>query len=185
MAAVLGHLPNLHCVVDDLLSAHANLPTHYNAVREILTACRENQITLGAAKFKFAANSVPFAGYVVGSDGIAADPEKLSAIADFPRPVNITQLRSFLGLVGQLTDFSDEISAAAGPLRPLLRQGNQFVWSADQEKAFETVKRALISPPVLANFDPSAETVLQTDASRKNGLGYVLLQRQNDHWKLI
>jgi hypothetical protein len=185
MAAALGHLPNLHCVVDDLLAAHADLPTHYNAVREILTACRENKITLGAAKFKFAANSVPFAGYVVGSDGIAADPEKLSAIADFPRPVNITQLRSFLGLVGQLADFSDEISAAAGPLRPLLRQGNQFVWSADQEKAFETVKRALISPPVLANFDPSAETVLQTDASRKNGLGYVLLQRQGDHWKLI
>ena len=93
MAAALGHLLNLHCVVDDVLSAHADLPTHYNAVREILTACRENQITLGAARFKFAANSVPFAGYALGSDGIAADPEKLSAIADFPRPVNITQLR--------------------------------------------------------------------------------------------
>lgn len=185
MAAALGHLPNLHCVVDDMLTAHEDLPSHYSAVREILTVCRENQITLGAAKFKFAASSVPFAGYVIGSDGVAADPSKLSAIADFPRPVNITQLRSFLGLVGQLADFSDEIAAAAGPLRPLLRQGNQFVWSADQEEAFETVKRALTSPPVLANFDPAAETVLQTDASRKNGLGYILLQRHGDHWKLI
>jgi hypothetical protein len=127
----------------------------------------------------------PRRGQVQVRGKLAANPEKLSAIADFPRPVNITQLRSFLGFVGQLADFPDEISAAAGPLRPLLRQGNQFVWSADQEKAFETVKRALISPPVLANFDPSAETVLQTDASRKSGLGYVLLQRQNDHWKLI
>jgi hypothetical protein len=70
---------------------------------------------------------VHFAGYLVGGDGVAADPEKLSAIAEFPRPVNITQLRSFLGLVGQLADFSDEISAVAGPLMLLLRQGNQFV----------------------------------------------------------
>ena len=127
MAAALGHLPNLHCVVDDMLSAHEELPSQYSAVREILTVCRENQITLGGAKFKFAASSVHFAGYLVGGDGVAADPEKLSAIAEFPRPVNITQLRSFLGLVGQLADFSDEISAVAGPLMLLLRQGNQFV----------------------------------------------------------
>ncbi|XP_032797708.2 uncharacterized mitochondrial protein AtMg00860-like [Daphnia magna] len=147
-----------------MLSAHADLPSHYSAVREILTVCLKNQITLGAATFKFAASLVPFAGYVVGSDDVAADPEKLSAIADFPRPVNITQLRSFLGLVGQLSDFSDEITAASGPLRPLLRKGNHFVWLADQEEAYETVKRALTSPPVLANLDPSAETVLQTDA---------------------
>jgi hypothetical protein len=42
MAAALGHLPNLHCVVDDMLSAHEELPSQYSAVREILTVCREN-----------------------------------------------------------------------------------------------------------------------------------------------
>lgn len=50
---------------------------------------------------------------------------------------------------------------------------------------FEAVKTALLSPPVLAYFDPGRETVIQVDASRTKGMGYALLQKHDDHWKLI
>ena len=88
----------------------------------------------------------------------------------FPRPTNITELRSFFGLVNQLGEFSAEIAPKTGPLRPLLRPSLSYNWTDDQENAFKAIKIALTSPPVLGTFDPVAETVLQTDASRKNGL---------------
>ena len=181
----LGDIPRLIRVVDDMLLFSDDLATHVADVRGLLMRCREHNITLGAAKFMFAVDKIPYAGYIVQPGGVSADPRKLDAIARFPRPTNITHLRSFMGLVNQLADFSTEIAATEAPLRPLLHANTPFIWTADHERAFEDVKKALISPPILAQFDMSAETVLQTDASLKNGMGYVLLQRQSDKWRLI
>jgi len=98
---------------------------------------------------------------------------------------NITELRSFLGLVEQFAGFSTDIDEAKGPLRPLLSTKNVYTWTLDHGAAFTAVKLALTQPPVLAHFDPSLETELQVDASLKNRMGYALLQRHGDHWKLI
>ena len=57
---------------------------------------------------------------MLSSEGISADPEEVRAIADFPTLIDITDLRSFMGLVNQLAEFSPEISAAAQPLPPLM-----------------------------------------------------------------
>ena len=94
-------------------------------------------------------------------------------------------MRSFFGLVNQLADFCPHIASAAVPMRNLLRTGQLFTWNSDHDTAFEATKAALVSPPVLSHFDLSADTVLMTDASRKNGLGYALLQSQDNNWRLI
>ena len=109
----------------------------------------------------------------------------MRAISDFLRPTNITELRSFMGLVEQLAGFSTEVAAAKGPLRPLLSARNAFIWTEDHDSAFAAVKAALTAPPILAHFDPDLETSLQVDASRKQGMGYALLQRQGSTWKLV
>ncbi|KAK6181256.1 hypothetical protein SNE40_009148 [Patella caerulea] len=72
------------------------------------------------------------------------------------------------------------------PLRPLLKTSSVFHWLPEHDRAFEATKATLLSPPVLANFDPRRLTVLQTDASRTKGLGLALLQRDEEgHWRLI
>ena len=111
----------------------------------------------------------------------------MEAINKFPRPQNISDLRSFVGLVEQLAGYSKEVSATLTPLRPLLSVKNPFCWTADHDRAFAATKAALTAPPILQPFDPSRETELHTDASRLNGLGYVLLQRDRGtmHWHLI
>jgi len=81
-----------------------------------------------------------------------------------------------MGLVNQLADFSPDIAAAAQPLRPLMSPKRSFTWTPDHDKAFACVKEALLSPPVLAPFDPALPVVLQTDASRLYGIGFALLQ---------
>ena len=68
---------------------------------------------------------------------------------------------------------------------PVLSTRNPFIWTPDHEQAFENVKLALVSPPVLVHFEPDRETTLQVDASRKNGMGYALLQRHGGTWKLV
>ncbi|KZS03640.1 Uncharacterized protein APZ42_033587, partial [Daphnia magna] len=128
-----------------------------------------------------------FSAHVAGIQrcGFAVAPDKLKAISDFPRPANITELRSFMGLVDQLAGFSTDVAAAKGPLRPLLSSRNPYVWTPDQESAFVEVKVAVTAPPILAHFNPELDTALQVDASRKNGMGYALLQRHNEVWKLV
>ncbi len=171
--------------MDDFCVWDEDINQHFQNVRALLQCCRDNQVTLNVDKFVFARSETKWAGYILKNGGVSADTAKLRAISDFPRPSNITQLRSFMGLVEQLGNFSSEISAAAFPLRPLLRPSNLFVWTVDHESAFNAVKAALVSTPVLAQFDPSLETVLQTDASLKNGLGFALLQKHGDQWKLV
>lgn len=142
----------------------------------MLTRCRKFGITLNKDKFVIAAPSVNYCGYALSGEGISADPSKVSAIRDFPIPANLTDLRSFMGLVNQLAEFTPDISTAAQPLRPLMSPKRTFIWTADHDEAFHRTKTALFSPPVLAPFDPDLPVILQTDASRLNGLGYALLQ---------
>ncbi|ROT64569.1 hypothetical protein C7M84_017475 [Penaeus vannamei] len=146
----------------------------------MLSRCRAHGITLNKDKFMVAATNVSFCGY---PEGIAADPEKVAAIRDYPTPSNITDLRSFMGLVNQLADFSPEIAATAQPLRPLMSPKRSFTWTPDHDQAFGKVKAALLSPPVLAPFNPKLPVTLQTDASRLYGLGYALFQ-EHGHGQL-
>ena len=89
-------------VVDDLLVHSQSLDEHITHVRDLLQRCRETGITLSKKKFNFAKKEVNFVGYIINENGIAADPTKLDAIAKFPAPKNLTELRSFMGLVNQL-----------------------------------------------------------------------------------
>ena len=181
----LAGIPNMAKVVDDILVHATNNQELLDSTVKVLDRCRENKITLNPKKFQFGEEEIDYVGYKVSSSGIKADPTKLNAIKNFPTPTNLLELRSFFGMVNQLSEFSTEIAGAAEPLRGLLKPKNAFVWTPAQEEAFATVKKALVSPPILAQFDPSLPTMLQTDASRLKGLGYALLQKHEDSWRLI
>ena len=184
--AALGDIPRTCKVVDDVLAYDADYAAHLQHVRHILERCDENGITLNPEKCQFAADEVEFCGFRVSAAGYTADGKKVRAIKAFPRPGNITDLRSFLGLVNQLGAFSPEVAAAAEPLRQLLRPRNAWLWTPAHEQAFSAVKTALTSPPVLDFFDPRRRTVLETDAARVGGLGYCLLQQDAaGRWRLI
>ena len=142
-------------------------------------AARKAGITFSKEKFKFARSRLSWVGYDIQHGGISIEKEKLNALSQFPCPTNISELRSFMGLVEQLAGFSTKV-AAAKAWRPLLSTRNPFIWTPDHEQAFGNVKLALVSPPVLVHFEPDRETTLQVNAFWKNGMGYALLQRHGD-----
>ena len=183
--AAFDHLPNLIKVVDDCLVYDTDFESHVNHVRDVLQRARAHGITLSPKKFVFGVSAVDFCGYRVSSEGWTVDAEKTSAIREFPIPANITDLRSFFGLVNQCNEFCPKIAELSQPLRPLLKPSNEFVWDQCHTEAFDSIRSALTSPPVLAYFKLDQPIRLETDASALNGLGFALWQHQDNHWRLL
>ena len=158
---------------------------HIKNVKEFLHRCRLNGITLNKKKSKIAESEVFYAGYKINTEGIEADQSKVKAIQEYPEPKNITELRSFLGLVNQLGNFSSNISSHTSELRGLLSGKNKFNWLPEHTSAFNDIKKVLCEPPILHHFDPTLPVILQTDASRTKGIGFALLQETENGCKLI
>ena len=163
-------LKNYRRVVDDIIIFDEDKIAH---VREFLKRCAEKRISL-FKKFKFGETLVNFAGYNLSRDGYKVDSSILEAIRDFPQPTNVTDLRSFFGLVNQLSSNTDQIALYLQPLRLLWSVKNEFLRGSEHTKAFELAKEALSAVPTLAFYDLKKPTRIMTDASSKS-LGFVLL----------
>ncbi|XP_045027084.1 uncharacterized protein LOC123470614 [Daphnia magna] len=141
-------------VVDDLLCFDRTFLEHVMGVCEVLQAACDAGITFSKEKFRFARDRLLWVGYEIKHGGITIEEAKLKALSQFSRQTNISELRSFMGLVEQLAGFSTEVAAAKEPLRPLLSTRNSYVWTPDHDRAFAAVKLALTSPPVVVHFEP-------------------------------
>ena len=186
MDEALTGIPQVRKIVDDCLVYDADFDAHVNHVRQVLQRCAAKGISLKRDKFVFAQQQVGFCGYIITPDGYHVNPDITKAIRDFPKPTNVTDLRSFFGLANQLANFTSDIAAKLEPLRPLLKKNREFCWDEVQDEAFLAAREALATSPVLAYYDPRKETALEVDASRLHGLGFVLQQRQTDgEWRMV
>jgi len=177
-------LPWLRKIVDDILIWAPDLDSLFQRIRIVLNRCRQHGITISLRKIKYG-SSLPFAGFLVSSDGVRPDPSLLEAIANFPTPTDTTSLRSFLGFANQLGTFLPDLSHILTPLYSLLQKNVAFVWLPDHDRTFLQAKHLLASPPTLRQFSPSSPTELYTDASRLHGFGFALFQIVNNERRLI
>ena len=150
-----------------------------------------------ADKFKFCRETVEFAGLKITPNGIAPTDKILTAIKDFPQPQNITDARSWFGLVNQVA-WGYSLSSIMTPFRDLVKHNQTFTWNETLDKLFADSKQVIIEKikEGIHMFDTAKPTCLQTDWSRE-GIGYLLLQKHcscepkdnplccPDGWKLV
>ena len=115
----------------------------------------------------------------MSSKGLQPADGKIKAITQAPPPSNISQLKSFLGLVSYYSKFLPNIATTLSPLYKLLHKDTAWSWGRDQQQAFELVKTQLTSDPVLSHYSPERKLLLSCDAS-PYGIGTVLSHEMDD-----
>ena len=110
------------------------------------------------------------------------DPDKVQAIVNLPEPVDVSELRCFMGMVNQLGKFIPNLAEETKPLQGLLSTKSEWLWDAAQTEAYKQVKTLISSAPTLKLYDPQHEIKATADAS-SFGLGAMLSQKEGDIWK--
>ena len=104
------------------------------------------------------------------------DKHMTDSIDRFPSPKDIHQLRSFLGLANQLGHFLPDLAQKTEKMRALLKKRVLYNWLPEHEKEFVKAKELLTSKHIVRFFDPKLPLSLLTDASSLHGLGFALIQ---------
>ncbi|GFW01290.1 hypothetical protein TNCV_5029451 [Trichonephila clavipes] len=172
------------CYLDDIIVFSETFEDHLIRLRLVLKCLQEAGLKLNSKKCLFAAQEVKILGHLVSSNGVRPDPDKIKAVRNFPTPKNIHDIRSFLGLCSYFRRFIKGFCYLAEPLQSLLKSGVEFHWGPEEVEAFNSLKKALTSDPVLGMYDERASTEIHTDASGY-GIGAVLVQIQNNVEKVI
>lgn len=159
---------------DDILIYSFDLKSHLEHLEIVLNILKANQLYAKESKCTFGAPQVDYLGHIISGEGVATDPAKIAAVAEWKSPVSVTQLRSFLGLTGYYRRFIKNYGSICRPLYDMLKKG-AFQWSATQETAFQQLKTAVTTAPVLALPNFAEPFTIETDASG-TGLGAVLMQ---------
>ena len=177
METVLQGLQWRSCLVylDDIVIFGRSEDELIARMDEVFTRLGRAGLKLKPRKCKFFARETEYLGHVVSEAGVAVSPDKITAITEWPVPTSVTEVRSFLGTASYYRRFVQDFATVASPLHRLTDHGAQWSWEAQHQEAFDQLKRALATTPVLKYPVRDAPYVLDTDASL-TGIGAVLSQ---------
>lgn len=170
--------PKVFCYLDDVIITSSTFEEHVKLLRTVRDRLKEANLTVNLSKCEFFKKSLKYLGFVIDGNGLRTDPEKVSAMLNYPRPRTVTEIKRFIGMCSWYRRFISHFSSLVSPLNDLLkgRKKNQTVeWTSKAEDAFINIKQALVSTPVLRSPDFTKTFTIQCDAS-DTGLGGVLTQ---------
>ena len=182
------HLNEVLVFLDDLIVFSDTLEEHENRLMKVLNRLKDYGLKLSPDKCHFFQSSVKYLGHIVDARGVHTDPEKISALKDWPRPTNCKELKCFLGFAGYYRRFVQGYSKIEKQLNGLTagyvatrKRGKEYKkqkphtsvspsqpfgseWTQDCETAFRKLIDRLTSAPVLAFANPNLPYILHTDA---------------------
>ena len=173
---LLKELPQANAFIDDILIASkGNKIEHIALVEKILKKLDASNVALKLRKREFAKTECEWLGYRIGESGIAPLVRKTQTIEDLKTPKARKQLKSLMDSMHSLHNFLPKLAEVSAPLRPLLSQNNDFVWTPVCENAFQQLKSLVKNIVKLRHFNTYRETRIICDASH-DGLGATLEQ---------
>ncbi len=144
-------LGNSVCIyLDDIIIASKDTTSHMKTLKSVLKRLQEVGLKLKLTKCEFLKPRIKFLGREVDEQDIHTVDDKITAVAKFPQPKTVENIRSFLGLAGYSCPFIKNFAARANPLTQLLKKDTPFHWGSEEESSFKDLKHALNHAPVLS-----------------------------------
>jgi RNase H-like domain found in reverse transcriptase/Reverse transcriptase (RNA-dependent DNA polymerase) len=182
--------PNVFVYVDDIIICSEDIESHLCLLEKIATKLVEAGLKANLDKSKFCKKELRYLGYVLDEQGLRTDPNKVSAVINFPAPKTIKELRRFIGMCGWYRRFIKDFATLIASMSELLKTKNKpsqpisgpkstqkISWTKEAGEAFRKAKDVLVSAPVLVNPNYNKPFVIHADAS-DIGVGGVLSQEQ-------
>jgi hypothetical protein len=137
------------CFMDDILAFNKALPEHHQTVHEILGLLQENHLFLKAEKCKFECQKIEYLGLVISENQVSMDPVKVKGVTEWPVLNKVKEVQSFLGFINFYCQFIKDFSHITHPLHVLTWKASEWKWGEPQQTAFEALKHAVTTAPVL------------------------------------
>lgn len=168
-------LQKVDVLLDDVIVHDVSISALLERLHVVFQRMRERNLKLKTSKCHLMKSSVTYLGHVISGEGQQVDGNKVEAIVKYPAPKTVSELRTFLGMSTFLKKFVKGFAVTAKPLYDLTKSGQSWRWTPECQQAFDTLKRNLMSPPVLVCPDVDRPYRLYTDASG-TGMGATLCQ---------
>ena len=167
--------------LDDILIWSNDLAEHRKIVHEVLTRLEKHDLYLRPEKCEFEKSEIEYLGLIIRPNEVTMDPIKVKAVAEWPTPRNLKEVRGFIGFANFYRRFIQDFSKLARPLHDLTKKDVPFTWGPAQQSAFDELKKKFISKPVLAMWDANRPTRIEVDASGF-ATGGVISQKGDDNF---
>lgn len=170
--------------IDDILVGGTDQADHDIRLKKVLQKIKQFNLSLNNQKCEYNKTEIEFMGYLISAQGIEISPSKIEAIKHFRKPISVSEVRSFLGLVTFVGHWIDYLATKTEPLRKLLKN-DKFEWNTEQDNAFDNIRDDISKNTLkLGYFDPKSETFLYTDASG-TGIAGILCQKEGGQNRII
>ena len=151
--------------IDDIIIFSRSVDEHLVHLKSVFDRLRDANLRLHPQKCHFLQSEILYLGHILTPEGVKVDEKKLEVLKTYPVPRTVKQVRQFIGYASYYRRFIKNFSGIAAPLTALLKKNQKFVWTAKCQQAFETLRTALYSAPILAFPDMNREFILNIDAS--------------------
>jgi hypothetical protein len=154
--------------IDDILVYSRSEEEHEELLRLALQRLREHRLYAKLSKCEFWMKQVAFLGHVISKGGISVDPSKVQDVLSWNVPTSVSNIQSFLGLVGYYRKFIDGFSKISKPMTELFEKDKKFEWTSACEASFQELKKQLTTAPILVMPDMEKSFSIYCDALVKD-----------------
>jgi hypothetical protein len=165
--------------MDDILIYTAELLHHRKIVRKVLKRLKHYNLYLKPEKCDFEKEEIEYLGMIIKPGEVRMDPRKITVVRDWPTPMILKEVRTFIGFANFYRRFIQDFATLARPLHNLTKKDVPWQWHPEQQQAFDALKQKFCEEPILKVYDPELPTHVEVDASGF-ATGGILSQKGED-----
>lgn len=135
--------------LDDLIDFVNNLQNHNKNLIKVFQRLRDVNLKLNPNKREFLRKEILYLENIISSEGVSPDPSKVIAVQEYPVPKDANETKRFVAFANYYRRYIKNFAGIVSPLNNLTRKGVLFLWNSECQEAFEKLKQALSTSPVL------------------------------------